>query len=79
MRSLWNADRADFLITSGIWNMTSIQIDLKVPGTLRNHVEQLAKANGANVTIKGFVRFETGEGIEKKEEDFAAEVAAQLK
>ena len=43
------------------------------------HVEQVAKANGANVTIKGFVRFETGEGIEKKEEDFAAEVAAQLK
>ena len=43
------------------------------------YVEQVAKANGANVTIKGFVRFETGEGIEKKEEDFAAEVAAQLK
>ena len=41
--------------------------------------KQVAKANGANVTIKGFVRFETGEGIEKKEEDFAAEVAAQLK
>ena len=31
------------------------------------YVEQVAKANGANVTIKGFVRFETGEGIEKKE------------
>ena len=43
------------------------------------YVEQVAKANGANVTIKGFVRFETGEGIEKKEEDFVAEVAAQLK
>ena len=43
------------------------------------YVEQVAKANGAHVTIKGFVRFETGEGIEKKEEDFAAEVAAQLK
>ena len=43
------------------------------------YVEQVAKENGANVTIKGFVRFETGEGIEKKEEDFAAEVAAQLK
>ena len=43
------------------------------------YVEQVAKANGANVTIKGFVRFETGEGIEKKEEDFSAEVAAQLK
>ena len=25
MRSSWNADRADFLITSGVWNMTSIQ------------------------------------------------------
>ena len=43
------------------------------------YVEQVAKANGANVTIKGFVRFETGEGIEKKEEDFAAEVAKQMK
>ena len=42
------------------------------------YVEQVAKANGANVTIKGFVRFETGEGIEKKEEDFAAEVAKQM-
>ena len=43
------------------------------------YVEQVAKANGANVTIKGFVRFETGEGIEKKEENFAEEVAAQMK
>ena len=36
-----------------------------------------AKANGANLSIKKFVRFETGEGIEKKVDDFAAEVAAQ--
>ena len=42
------------------------------------YVEQVAKANNANVTIKGFIRFETGEGIEKKEEDFAAEVAKQM-
>ena len=42
------------------------------------YVAQVAKANGANITIKGFVRFETGEGIEKKQEDFAAEVAAQM-
>ena len=42
------------------------------------YVEEVAKANGAKVTIKGFVRFETGEGIEKKEEDFAAEVAKQM-
>ena len=42
------------------------------------YVKEVAKANGANITIKGFVRMETGEGIEKKQEDFAAEVAAQI-
>ena len=42
------------------------------------YVEEVAKANSAKVTVKGFVRFETGEGIEKKEEDFAAEVAKQM-
>ncbi|MCD7817542.1 MAG: translation elongation factor Ts [Lachnospiraceae bacterium] len=42
------------------------------------YVDQVAKANGANITIKGFVRYETGEGIEKKQEDFAAEVAKQM-
>lgn len=42
------------------------------------YVAEVAKANGANISIKGFVRMETGEGIEKKEEDFAAEVAAQM-
>jgi elongation factor Ts len=42
------------------------------------YVEEVAKANGAKITIKGFVRYETGEGIEKKEEDFAAEVAKQM-
>ena len=42
------------------------------------YVEEVAKANGAKITIKGFVRFETGEGIEKRQDDFAAEVAAQV-
>ncbi len=42
------------------------------------YVEEVAKANNANIKIKKFVRFETGEGIEKVETDFAAEVAAQL-
>ena len=42
------------------------------------YVAQVAKANGANVTVKGFVRFETGEGMEKKNEDFAEEVAKQM-
>jgi elongation factor Ts len=42
------------------------------------YVESVAKANGCKLAIKKFVRFETGEGLEKKNEDFAAEVAAQL-
>jgi elongation factor Ts len=40
-------------------------------------VEKLLK--GANATVKHFVRFEVGEGMEKKDEDFAAEVMAQVK
>ena len=46
--------------------------------TVAKYVAQVAKENGANLTVKRFVRFETGEGIEKKQEDFAAEVAAQM-
>lgn len=42
------------------------------------YVAQVAKANSAKITIKGFVRYETGEGLEKKNEDFAAEVAKQM-
>ena len=42
------------------------------------YVEQVAKENNAKITIKGFVRFETGEGLEKKEENFAEEVAKQM-
>ncbi len=40
-------------------------------------VEQLLKSNNAKVV--SFVRFEVGEGIEKKEEDFASEVMAQVR
>ncbi len=42
------------------------------------YVESVAKEIGGNVSIKQFVRYETGEGIEKKEEDFAAEVAKAM-
>ena len=42
-------------------------------------VEDAAKEVGAPVKLAGFVRFALGEGIEKKQDDFAAEVAAQLK
>ncbi|MCM1082546.1 MAG: translation elongation factor Ts [Clostridium sp.] len=42
------------------------------------YVASVAKAQGCKLAVKKFVRFETGEGLEKKNEDFAAEVAAQL-
>lgn len=42
-------------------------------------VADLAKELGTAVKLKGFVQFRLGEGVEKKSEDFAAEVAAQLK
>ena len=42
------------------------------------YLKQISKEVGSDVVIKRFVRFETGEGIEKKEEDFAAEVAKQM-
>ena len=46
--------------------------------SVQKYIDEVAKANSANVKIKKFVRFETGEGLEKKNEDFAAEVAAQM-
>ena len=46
--------------------------------TVANYISEVAKAAGANLEVNSFVRFETGEGIEKKSEDFAAEVAAQM-
>lgn len=46
--------------------------------TVQSYIAGVAKENGANISLTGFVRFETGEGIEKKKEDFAAEVSAQI-
>ncbi|MGL5434463.1 MAG: translation elongation factor Ts [Lachnospiraceae bacterium] len=46
--------------------------------TVSQYVAEVAKANGAALKVKKFVRFETGEGIEKKEENFAEEVAKQM-
>ena len=46
--------------------------------SVSQYVASVAKANNANITIKKFVRFETGEGMEKKEENFAEEVAKQM-
>ena len=46
--------------------------------SVSQYVAQVAKANNAKVAIKKFVRFETGEGLQKKEENFAEEVAKQM-
>ena len=43
--------------------------------TVAQAVAEAAKAAGADVKLTGFVRMQLGEGIEKKEDDFAAEVA----
>ena len=42
------------------------------------YLSQVGKAAGSDLAITEFVRFETGEGIEKKEENFAEEVAKQM-
>lgn len=42
------------------------------------YMKEVSKEIGADVTVKSFVRFETGEGIEKKNENFAEEVAKAM-
>ena len=46
--------------------------------TVAKYLEMVSKEVGSTVALKRFIRFETGEGLEKKNEDFAAEVAAQM-
>ena len=46
--------------------------------SVEQYIASAAKALGGKVTFVDAVRFEKGEGIEKKQEDFAAEVAAQM-
>lgn len=47
--------------------------------SVEQHVAEVAKAVGSKIAINGFTRFEKGEGIEKKQEDFAAEIASLVK
>ena len=47
--------------------------------TVAQYVEQQAKAAGGAMDLVSFVRFEKGEGIEKREDDFASEVASMMK
>ena len=46
--------------------------------TVAQYIAEVSKATGACLSLKKFVRFETGEGIAKKEENFAEEVAKQM-
>lgn len=47
--------------------------------TVKDYQTEMVAKIGENIVIRRFVRYELGEGIEKKKEDFAAEVAAQRK
>ncbi|WP_374626884.1 translation elongation factor Ts [Pandoraea sp.] len=58
-----------FLKEVSLFNQSYVKDD-------KSTVEQMLKAN--NTAVKGFTMFVVGEGIEKKQDDFAAEVAAQV-
>lgn len=47
--------------------------------TVGSYTESVAKKLGGSIKIKEFVRFEKGEGLEKRQDDFAAEVASMVK
>ena len=47
--------------------------------SVEQHVAAVAKELGTDITVKGYVRFEKGEGIEKRQDDLAAEVAKMVK
>ena len=46
--------------------------------SVEKHVAEVAKEVGGEIKIKGFYRYERGEGLEKKQENFAEEIAKQL-
>ena len=47
--------------------------------SVEQHVKAVAKELGTEITVKGYTRFEKGEGIEKRQDDLAAEVAKMVK
>ncbi|MGI6325607.1 MAG: translation elongation factor Ts [Saccharofermentanales bacterium] len=65
-----------FYQDSCLVEMPFIKDDSKTIGML---VKEMIAMIGENITIRRFVRFEMGEGLQKKEEDFAAEVLKQIK
>ena len=47
--------------------------------TVAKYVESVAKALGVKIVVTGYVRYDKGEGIEKREEDYGAEIAKMVK
>jgi elongation factor Ts len=64
-----------FLKDNTLVNQPFVMDDKKTVGQV---LDEAAKESDGTAKIVEFIRFELGEGIEKKEEDFAAEVAAQM-
>ena len=58
-------------------NQEFVRSDL-FEGAVSGYVNSVAKALGAEIKVTSFVRFEKGEGIEKKEDNFAAEIASMM-
>ncbi len=57
---------------------TFVRSDL-FEGDVKGYVASVAKTLGAEISVSEYVRFEKGEGIEKKQDDFAAEIASMVK
>ena len=76
LKSIWDASHRDAPLAQQ-------DVTITVPASFDEAARELtldaAKEAGAPVAIAGFVRFALGEGIERKQEDFAAEVASVLK
>ncbi len=58
-------------------NQEFVRSDL-FEGAVNGYVNSVAKVLGADIKVTSFVRFEKGEGIEKKEDNFAAEIASMM-
>lgn len=59
-------------------NQAFVRTDL-FDGNVGGYVAEVAKKLGADIKVTGFIRFQRGEGIEKKADNFAAEIASMVK
>jgi elongation factor Ts len=46
--------------------------------SVQKYVDATAKEFGGNITVTGFIRYEKGEGIQKREENFAEEISKMV-